>query len=280
MIRHGIVAISLALVLSPAAFAQAWQFRWEKGDVIVSKVEHQTLVVETIAGKPSEITSKLTITKKWRVVDVDSEGTATLEQSLVSLRNEQSRPGSKLLFDSDNPDVGTPELKGMMKHINVPIAAIRVDRIGRVVQVQSGPKVNYDAEPPFALILPGQPVREGQAWVRPFTVTLEPPLGLGEKYQAEHLAKLVKIDGTKATIQLAATIKNPPDAASEQVPLLQKQMSGAAVFDTARGRLESVRLSVDKTVENHQGNNSSYRFASTYVEQVVSPTIMPTSGTR
>jgi len=41
------------------------------------------------------------------------------------------------------------------------------------------------------------------------------------------------------------------------------------------------RLAVDKTVENHQGAGSSYRFASNYVEQLIAPTaIVPTSGTR
>ena len=162
------------------------------------------------------------------------------------------------------------------------MATIRVDTLGRVVEMKSGPKDKYDAEPPFGMMLPGQPVQVGQSWLRPFTVVLEPPLGVGEKYQAEQRAKLVAIEGGKALVEVTTTIKNPPESASDKVPLLQKEMQGQLLFDIGKGRLESVRLAVDKTVENHQGAGSSYRFASNFQEQLVttSMSIIPTSGSR
>lgn len=282
MIRHGFIAALVVIVCVSSANAQSpWLFTWEKDQVLTTRVEHVTAVTETLANKPSEIVSKLMITKQWRVVDVDAQGNATLEQSLTSLRNEQLRPGSTLLFDSNDVEKSTPELKGMAKFINVPVAVIRADRLGRVLEVKMGPKNKYEAEPPFAFMLPGQAVREGQAWVRPYTVTLDPPLGVGEKFQAEQMAKVIKIENNKAIIELTTTIKNPPDAAADKVPLLQKELNGQVVFDIARGRVESVRLGTDKTVDMHQGAGSSYRFACTYTEQIVSGgPIVPTSGTR
>ena len=38
------------------------------------------------------------------------------------------------------------------------------------------------------------------------------------------------------------------------------------VVDLTAGRIESVQLAVDRTVENHQGKGSSYRFRTTYAE--------------
>jgi hypothetical protein len=283
MFRQGFIAAALVCALAAHADAQtAWTFSWARGQVLTTRVEHTTAVTETISGAPNEITSKLVITKNWRVLDVDADGNATIEQSLSSLKNEQNRPGSALVFDSNDLAKSTPELKGMIKFINVPVAVIRVDRLGRVLEVKSGPKGKYDAEPPFVLVLPGQAVREGQAWLRPYTLTLDPPLGLGEKFQAEQLAKLIKIDGEKATIELSTTIKNPPTAAADKVPLLQKRLSGQLVFDIAKGRVESVRLGTDETVANHQGAGSSYRFMCNYTEQIIVPTspIIPTSGAR
>ncbi len=282
-IRHGFIAAFLALAVVAQTHAQTtWRFRFEKGETIATKIEHVTSVAETVAGKKTDITSKLTIVKRWRVLDVDAQGTATLEQSLASLRNEQTRAGGEtLLFDSTDLDKSTPELKGMAKFINVAVATIRVDSIGRVVEIKTGPKDKYDAEPPFAFVLPGQPLHEGQAWLRPFTIVLEPPLGTGEKYQAEQTVKAAKVEGDKALLEMVTTIKNPPEAAGDRVPLLQKEVQGRLVFDVARGRVESVRLAVDRTVENHQGAGSSYRFASTYVEQLLAPSaIVPTAGTR
>jgi hypothetical protein len=282
MLRRAYIAAFIMFSFTTPSEAQTpWLFRWTKGEILTTNVEHVTLVAETIAGKKSDITSKLSIVKRWRVLDVDAQGTATLEQSLASMRNEQVRPGGDtLLFDSNNLDKSTPELKGMMKFINVPVATIRVDRLGRVVEIKSGPKDKYEAEPPFAMVLPGQPTAAGQAWVRPFTIVLDPPLGVGEKYQAEQTARVAKIDGGKAIIDLTTTIKNPPEAASDKVPLLQKELTGQLVFDLASGRIASVRLTVDRTVENHQGAGSSYRFASQYVEQLLPANPIVPAGVR
>lgn len=285
MHRHGLFAVLFLIAIATTADAQtAWRFKWTKGETLTTKVDHVTAVTETIGGKKSEITSKLTIVKRWRVLDVDAQGTATLEQSIASLRNEQTRPGGDvLLFDSTNLEKSTPELKGMAKFINVPIAVIKVDVIGRVLEVTQGPKTKYESEPPFAFVLPGQPVQPGQAWTRPFTITVDPPLGAGEKYEAQQMVKLLSVEANKATLSLATTLKNPPTTPSEQTPLLQKEMSGQVVFDTTKGQVERVQLSVDRTVEKHQGDGSSYRFASNYVEQAIEPVplpIVPTSGTK
>lgn len=283
MHRQGLLAAILLIAAASTADAQtAWRFRWTKGETLTTKVDHVTAVTETIGGKKSEITSKLNIVKRWRVVDVDEKGNATLEQSLASLRNEQTRPGGDvLLFDSTNLDKSTPELKGMAKFINVPVAVIKVDAIGRVLEVTQGPKNKYEAEPPFAFVLPGQPVQPGQAWTRPFHIVLEPPLGTGEKYLADQVVKLLSVEGGKATLSLTTTLKNPPETPGERAPLLQKEMQGQVVFDTAKGQIERVQLTVDRTVEKHQGEGSSYRFASNYIEQTVAPVpIVPTSGTK
>ena len=52
------------------------------------------------------------------------------------------------------------------------------------------------------------------------------------------------------------------------MPLLQNMAEGQAMFDVRAGRLEAVQLTVDRMLMNHQGAGSSYRFQSTYTEQV------------
>jgi hypothetical protein len=53
------------------------------------------------------------------------------------------------------------------------------------------------------------------------------------------------------------------------MPLVQKETQGTVVFDVAAGRVAEVRLTVDRTLENHQGPGSSYHFESSYSEQYV-----------
>jgi len=39
------------------------------------------------------------------------------------------------------------------------------------------------------------------------------------------------------------------------------------VFDLQHGRLHTYRVSIDREVQGHQGEGSTYRFQSTYTEQ-------------
>ena len=118
-------------------------------------------------------------------------------------------------------------------------------------------------------MLPGAALVEGASWRRPFEVTLNPPLGTGEKYAAEQEYNCTKFADGKAVIALKTAFKNPPPAVQEQIPLVPKELAGEVIFDTAAGRVVAVRLSVDRTLDNHQGAGSSYRFQSTYVEELL-----------
>jgi hypothetical protein len=267
----------MTLLLAQAASAQMpWQFRFAKGQDLVYRVRHETTVTEVVtladgSTSSSESSSTLDVIKRWKMVDVDAAGTATMELSIVRMRNEQKRPGvdGNLLFDSENLDKSTPELKAMAKFLGTTIATIRVDRQGRVVEVKSGPKGKYEAEPPFVLVFPEAQAAAGQSWIRAFTITLDPPLGAGEKHEAEQTVGCVMIEKGKAALNVSTKLKSPPESPQEMVPLVQKLMQGDVVFDLTAGRLEAVQFTVDRTVENHQGKGSSYRFRTTYVESYV-----------
>ena len=269
MVRQAISALVLATLFGSASTASAqtaWQFRFQKGQDLVYRVRHETAVTEVVQGSATESASTLDIVKRWKIVDVDAAGVATMDLSIERMRNEQKRPGDVLVFDSTNLDKSTPELKAMAKFLGTTIASIRVDKQGRVLEVKAGPKGKYEAEPPFALVLPEAQAAAGQSWSRPFTITLDPPLGAGEKHQAEQMAACSKIEAGKATLTVTTKLKAPPESPQELVPLVQKLLQGQVVVDLAAGRIDSVQLAVDRTVENHQGKGSSYRFRTTYAE--------------
>jgi hypothetical protein len=268
------MAALVVTVFASSAPAQnaAWQFRWQKGQVLSYKIDHTTTVADVVEKNKVETVSKLNLIKRWQVADVDAQGVATLHMSLTAMRNEQTRPnGEVLLFDSANPEKSSPELKDQMsKYIGVTLAVIRIDRQGRVVEVKQGAAARYDAEPPFGVVFPAAAVAEGQAWQRPYTIALEPPLGNGEKHEAVQTAQCTKIEGNKATFAFKTQFKTLPDNPRDHVPLLQKMPEGHVVFDHQHGVVTSAQVVIDRTVSNHQGEGSSYRFQSRYVEQLIS----------
>ncbi len=271
-----IVAMLLAVVWAQSATAQTWQFRWEKGQILAYKVKHSTAVAEVVDGNKVESVSQLHLVKRWHVLDVDEQGIATLKLTLDAMRSEQKRPtGETLLFDSQDLDKSTPELREQMgKFVGQTLAVLRVDVQGRAVEVKQGSFERYQAEPPFTLLLPKAETQAGQSWVRPYTIAIEPPLGTGEKYEAQQKYHCSRLDDGKATIAVKTEFKTQPESAQERLPLLQKEVEGQVVFDLKAGRLQGVRFVIDRTVEQHQGPGSSYRFQSEYTEEFI-PALTP-----
>src|SRR5262249_54489017 len=89
MIRQSLVLL-VAITLVQAASAQGgnWQFQFKKGQVLNYQVEHNTVVAEVVEANKVQTQSKLKVTKRWQVEDVDAKGVATLHLSLASMRQE------------------------------------------------------------------------------------------------------------------------------------------------------------------------------------------------
>ena len=274
MICRASLAVLAGLVLAAAAPAQsgAWQFRWQPGQVLTYRAEQTMAITETTSTGKVEVRDRLTLTKRWQVLDVDAAGVATLQLSLAALRREATTPGGDVLFfDSANPDKSDPQLREQMtQYVGTPLAVLRLDGKGRVVEVKEsrfGPASKYETELPFRITLPDGAPQAGQAWERTYKITLDPPQGTGEKYDAVQKCACKALAGAAATIGVSAVVKTLPESPGEQAPLLQAQPEGEVVFDVQAGRLDSVSLHVDKELKNHQGEGSSYHFQSTYNEQ-------------
>jgi len=274
---HARILAALAgwLLIASTVSAQAVpaRFRWQPGQVLNYRGAQTTTETEDFAGSKVESTMKLAHVKRWQVLAVDAEGVATVQQSLTALRIEKSNGTVTAVFDSAALDQSDPEMKQQLaKFVNVPLAVLRIDPRGRVVEVKDckhGTASRYENELPFAIVLPEQGLRAGQGWERSFAVTLAPPLGTGEKYPAIQKYSCRQVSGTLATIALATGMKTLPEAPGDQVPLLQFQPQGEVVFDLQLGLMRQARLVVDKELKNYQGEESSYRLQATYVEEYI-----------
>jgi hypothetical protein len=276
MIRRATLAMAAGLVLAATAAAQpaAWQFRWQPGQVLTYRAEQTTAIEETVGGGKVQVRDRLTLTKRWQVLAVDPAGVATLQLSLAALRKEMTTPaGDVLFFDSDHLDKSDAQLREQLtQYVGTPLAVLRLDGKGRVVEVKEsrfGPASKFEAELPFRIALPDTVPQVGQAWERTYKVTVDPPQGTGEQYDAVQRCVCKTVTGTAATLSVSAALKTLPAGSAEQAPLLQNQPEGEAVFDVQNGRLQSVSLHVDKEVQGHQGEGSSYHFQSSYNEQYV-----------
>ncbi len=276
MMRISFITCVSVVFLTSAAAAQntPWQFRWQQGQTLTYRVEHVSSASETISETKTESKTQLNLTKRWQVLEVDATGVATVQLSLLALRLETTKPsGGTLLFDSANRDKSDPHMaEELSRFVGQPLAVLRVDLYGRVIEVKEskhGPASRFEAEPPFVIVLPNGAPLPGQSWQRPYKIKLEPPQGTGDAFDAvQRYTCKSAADGT-ATVALTTTLKAMPESPLDRVPLLQLQPEGEIVFDTQAGRLIQARLKIEKELQEHQGKGSSYRFQSTYVEDLL-----------
>ena len=276
MARIAISSLLAMLTCIAAASAQSapWRYHWQTGQVLVYKVEQTTAAKETVAESTEETKTRLNLTKRWQVLELDAAGNATLQLSLLALRLEVTTPsGGSLLFDSASPDKSDPHMREELgKFLTEPLAVLRVDPRGRVVEVKqsrNGSATKFEAEPPFIITLSGGELKAGDAWARAYHITLEPPQGTGEKYEAAQNYQCNSVTQNLATIAFTSTLKSMPESILDRVPLLQLQPEGEVVLDLQAGRLQSATLRIDKELKGHQGEGSSYKFQSTYTEKYV-----------
>jgi hypothetical protein len=273
MVRKGCLAVFAALVMISAASAQtgAWRFHWQNGQVLTYKVEQTLGAVEVTPEGKIETRTKVNLLKRWQVTAMDASGVATLQLSMSALRLETTTPaGDTLLFDSADPAASNPQMREQMsKYVGSVLAVLRIDGQGRVIEVKEskfGPASKYENELPFGVTLPESEARTGTVWDRTYKVTLEPPQGTGEKFDALQKCVVKGVNGKEATIGMVNAVLKLPDAVAEQVPLLQFQPEGEVVFDTQAGFMKAVGYHIDKELKGHQGQGSSYHFESSYSE--------------
>lgn len=264
------VALCGVLMTVSLASAQAPHFRWQTGQVMVYRSEHNTLASYVKDDSKSETKTRVQSIKRWQVLAVDEAGVATLRMSLQALFFETVPPvGEPLVFDSANLDKSDKALRAQYESfIGQPLVVVRVDALGKVVEVKEAKPgysaAKYESDPPFKFLLPVETLKSDLAWERNYQITLEPPQGTGEKYAAVQRYLCKGVADNLATMALTTELKNVPAAQEDQVPLWQVQPDGEIVFDIQAGRLQKATLKIDKEAKIEGG---STRFQSVYTEE-------------
>jgi hypothetical protein len=273
MLYRTIAACCGVLMMASLASAQSPRFRWQTGQVLVYRTEHNTANSFVMGENKDETKTRVQSIKRWQVMDVDSAGVATLQMSLQALFFETTTPsGEPLVFDSAHLDKSTPDLRKQYEnYIGQPLVVVRIDGQGKVIEVKEArpeySAAKYESDPAFKLLLPTEPLKAGLNWERAYQIVLGPPYGTGdEKYAALQRYVCKDVAGNLATVSLSTEMKSAPVAQEDQVPLWQMQPEGEIVFDIEAGRLQKATLRIDKSANIEGG---STHFQSVYTEQYI-----------
>lgn len=272
-LRFLLVCFTLAVVLASDLLAQIpGEIRLTKGQKLRFQVDHQTEVTDTQGETKTTVKNLVQVTKVLEVAEVDpASKTFQIALKLEKLKMETVRPnGQVLAFDSEDPkSKDSPLGKSLAPLVGKDTARLKVDQLGRVLEVQSEqmPAGRYEVEPVFLLVLPGRALKVGDNWQRAYNATLDPPAGTGEKVAMIQTYTVDGMEGGKARIRLSTAWKEEPKTVNDQMPLLQYLPEGMVVIDPATGLPLEANLKVEKEIKESTGANSSYRFQSVYKEK-------------
>ncbi|MSR30034.1 MAG: hypothetical protein EXR99_00875 [Gemmataceae bacterium] len=280
MIRgiHTLAALILGLgfLQFTKAFSQEpGAFKWKPGQVLHYQVQHVTEVQEKVGDSTTEFKNRLDLQKRWQVEKVTPNGIATLTLTIPTIKMETTSPkGETLSYDSTKPGEGSKELKAQLeKYTTGKIAVVFLDTQGRLRGVKEsnfGAAEKYKVELPFSLVVPEGKISKDLAWVRDFTITLDPPQGTGEKFETTQRFECTDLQNQLTTIKITTQLKAAPANEADWIPLLPFLPEGEAVLDTQAGILKEAVLKTDRTIKGHQGEGSSYRFHSVFRETLSS----------
>lgn len=278
------VVVVLIATTSIAKAETSLRFRWKVGEQHSMTVSHTTKIEETAPlvpkGQP-ETTSrvtKLSLTKRWDVTEIDGAGVATMTLTITAMRQEIVRPlitkEGKLASDTIVMDSSTPEgAKEMAAFLNVPILTAKIDARGAVLEAKSAngdsAANRLQAELPFRIWLPDKAVEVNASWERSFAVKLDPPLGTGESHAAKQTYRLRALQNDIAIVGVTTQFDKLPEAAVDQQPLLPWLWEGDVFLNVQTGRYAGAKLKSRKTIPNHQGEGTKFVFESEYVEAPV-----------
>ena len=269
-----------ACVSGRAADPELLQFLFKAGDVLTYSVKQTTRVSETAYDEAAkelrtgDTATQLSVTRTWTVKDVDAAGVATLDMAITAMRTEIARPGpadkdGKPTVDQIVIDSATDEGKQQTAaYLNKPIVTVKLDKLGNLVSATavSGTADRLSAELPFRIALPAQAMAPGLTWDRPFTITLAPPLGTGEKHDAVQTYTNKGVTDGVLTVGLTTALKAVPADTAQLPPLVPLLWEGEALFDTKAGRFIGSKLAVKRDVPNHQGAGTRFVFESAFTE--------------
>jgi hypothetical protein len=249
------------------------EYRFRAGDRIDMQVAHRALTETTMEGLTQTVETMTDSTKTWTVLQVDSDGHATIEHSVndVTMTSRASDRG-ELRWSSAGDDEPPPGYESVRGSLGVPLSRFVVDRTGRIVTRHDLHPCPPSSTGDLVVVpLPEGPIEPGAEWTVPQEVVVEVPGGPRKAVRTRLRYRLARIADGRAIIRVDTTVLTPVDDPRLEARLLERIWDGEIVFDIETGLVERRRTTVDRRVVGFGGPQSSVRYKASLEERLATP---------
>ncbi len=240
-------------------------YKFTAGEVHRWQVEHvETL--KTSMNEYSEVVSSRTVSHSyWEVVSVDSQGQATLVQTIPWVqwwqRNGEQEP---IEFDTRKGGEPPPQFATQAQKVNLPFPAMSVQRQGKITKNQDKPDQYDFGAGSFWIPLPDQPVAVGHSWTVPNEQFARSDDNSYKRIKTQMEYRLTSVQGPTAIIDFTTQVLTPIDSPKVHSQICQQLTSGHVEFDLARGKIVSKKVNWNEKVIAFHGDNSLTHYLGEY----------------
>lgn len=235
------------------------RFQFTKGESSHYAVRQQNELEVEYNEVAEKTKSQANSVRHFKVLDVDSEGVATLELCIDRCYMTATQNGTTVTYDSTKPEAEVPsQFYQVAAMLGRPSVQIRMAPSGKVVGITSllGQAVDSltadDQKLDVLFTLPEKPVAVGDQWSETSKAEVAAAAAIvGGAKESVTILRKYTLTGVKegvATIGLQTIILTPNIDAEKQTQLVQKLWKGEIRFDIAKGRMLARRQEISEEV--------------------------------
>jgi hypothetical protein len=261
-----VLATSQAALGEEAKHELTYKFTANKS--LVTKVVHLANTETTINGNTQQSMSSTESERVWKVEKVDKDGTATLLQSVRSVRMSQKLPQRpEVTFDSLKDEIAPADFAEVPDSIGKPLSRIVVNAHGEVIdRKEIRPNAALPGLGQVVTPLPVGPVAIDAKWYFPTEVQVRTEKGIFRTIKTRQQYTLLSVTNDVAKIALKTQVLTPINDRQLEVQLVQQITNGFLYFDIAAGQLISKQIDWNEKVVGYRGGDSQFQLAARYTE--------------
>ncbi len=250
------------------------QHSYTKGEELKYQLKQETSVEETtVDPQTKKLTTLKTVTalmlsRTWKVVSVEADGSATLELIITSIKDDvvqtkdDEKPKIRSLDSSKEDDAKA------MPFLNKPSMTVTLDRRGEVISAKGEGKdleAKLKEQLPLRAFLPKGPVKAKDIWTREFTITTPTK----EKFETIQEFTIKGQNGDYIVLSQTTTLKEKVTD-DTVVPMLAHLLwDGELFFNSKTNQYHGAKLKATQNIKNHRGEGTKFIYKSEYTEAQV-----------
>ena len=247
-------------------------YKFEKGDVIQWKHDHQT-GVETRFGTATDKTStRARPDYKWTVQNVDGRGTIRFDIEMERIKVlEQKGEDDPIYYDSDKTKEAPGSCVAYQERVGRVCSTYSITSNGQVVNSKSNynqVKLGGVGDNPV-VAFPAKPIAIGHKWDVTNFVRAKDEYGVKQQIQLRVRYVFEKVADGKAHITFTTNVLTPQVDETVRSQIVTHLTRGFIVFDIEKGVLTNRETRWDERVIGYQGPESYMHYTAFRRESLV-----------